>query len=272
MTAYPAFSSSALVIAHPAHELRVLGWMGRARPLVSVLTSGSRSGDGRRRLERTAELVAAAGARRGALFGAVLDRDLYHAVMSAETDRFELWIETLARDFVRHKVELVVADGWQGYSAAHDLTHLMARLAAVRAARLLGRPVRVVEYVVAPLALTPLCAEPKRAFDIRLDAAEMAAKAAAVIDYPDIAEETAEIGLLEGEERAALERFFVPAPLGVLLRPREQLAHYERIGEQRVADGVYGAVLREAHLAAVIRALIAMSAEAAPAAAGMGLA
>ncbi|HEX8245140.1 MAG TPA: hypothetical protein VF541_16635, partial [Longimicrobium sp.] len=47
----------ALVVAHPGHELRVYGWMERARPLVFVLTDGSGSGS-EGRLESTTGVLA----------------------------------------------------------------------------------------------------------------------------------------------------------------------------------------------------------------------
>ncbi|TIU68722.1 MAG: hypothetical protein E5W25_11970, partial [Mesorhizobium sp.] len=53
---------AALVVAHPGHELRVHHWMETAKPLVLVLTDGSgHLGVGR--LDRTAEVLAGAGAR-----------------------------------------------------------------------------------------------------------------------------------------------------------------------------------------------------------------
>jgi hypothetical protein len=259
---YPFFAAdapvaTALVVAHPAHELRLFGWLGRARPLVEVLTTGSRSADSTERLRRTGELVDAAGGRRGRLFGAVLDREFYALLMSGEGGPFELWTETLARDFVEHEVAVVVTDAWQGYSPAHDLAHLMARLAAARAAERLGRPVRMLEYAAVPCELAPLKAESEAAFEIVLDAAEAAAKQAAVQAYPDIAQEAAEIFALEGDGCLEKEIFFRPAPLGALLRPEAEPPFYERAGEARVRAGLYRRVLRRSHVLAIARALAA---------------
>lgn len=257
MTVSPPSVSSALVTAHPAHELRVLGWLGRARPLVSVLTTGSRNGVALDRLERTAEIVAAAGGRRGSLFGAARDRDLYAAILEGDAAGFQDWIAQLCEDFVRQGVDLVVADAWQGYSPAHDLAHLIARLAAARAGGILGRQVRVVEYEVVPQAIAPLHPEAWPAFSLTLDPTEAAAKRAAVASYPDIVQETAEIAGIEGAAGLLEERFFVPAPFdGLLGRPAGR-AYYERAGEDRVARGLYQTVLRERHVTSLARALIA---------------
>jgi hypothetical protein len=254
---YPVFSpgappaSAALVIAHPAHELRVLGWMGRARPLVQVLTTGSRGGASAERLARTGALVDAAGAERGAVFGAVLDRDFYALVMRGDAAPLMAWTEAMITDLVRRGVELVVTDAWQGYSAAHDLVHLMARLAARGAAERLGRAVQVVEYAAAPTALTPLKGPIGEAFAIRLAPQELASKRAAVAAYPDITAEAAEIFALEGAACLDVEQFFAPAPLPALLAGDLGPPFYERAGEARVRAGLYDAVLRQSHVMAI---------------------
>lgn len=137
----------------------------------------------------------------------------------------------------------------------------MARLAAAQAGRVLGRPVRVVEYAVAPEGLTPLHGDASPAFSVTLDAAETAAKARSVAAYPDIEAEAAEIDRHEGLAGRGLERFHLPAPLGALLRPQAGGAYYERIGEARVAQGLYRTVLRARHVAAIARALMADTAD-----------
>lgn len=260
---YPVFASSApplsaaLIVAHPAHELRVFGWMSRMHPLVEVLTTGSRSGVSAGRLARTGELIEAAGGERGGLFGEVLDRDFYALVMRGDAGPFQGWIEVMAQDLVRRGVELVVTDGWQGYSPAHDLTHLMARLAAGRAAGRLGRPVRVVEYAPAPRELAPLKSAGPQILELTLAPGEVAAKRAAIETYPDIAQEAAEIFALEGQGCLRVERLFEPAPFATLLEPGARAPFYERAGEERVRSGLYRTVLREGHLAAVAQALLA---------------
>jgi hypothetical protein len=253
-----------LVVAHPALELRLFGWLGRARPLVQVLTTGSRSGGSAERLARTGELVAAAGARRGRLFGALLDRDFYALVMSGDPGPLHDCVEVIAQDLSERRIEVMVTDAWQGYSPAHDLTHLMARLAAGRAGERLGRPVRVLEYAAAPRQLTPLKAESEEAFAITLEPQEVAAKRAAVETYPDIAQEAAEILTLEGEGCLEVERLFRPAPLGALLRPEAEPPYYECAGEERVRSGLYRTVLRQSHVAAIARALAASDTAAEP--------
>ncbi|TIW42048.1 MAG: hypothetical protein E5V61_24335, partial [Mesorhizobium sp.] len=86
---------AALVVAHPGHELRVHHWMETAKPLVLVLTDGSgHLGVGR--LDRTAEVLAGAGARpAAAFFGKMADRDLYRAILAGEAETFQQLVDEM---------------------------------------------------------------------------------------------------------------------------------------------------------------------------------
>jgi hypothetical protein len=53
-----------------------------------ILTTGSRSGADRSRLNASAEILAIAGADRSELFGDTLDRDLYAVVLAGILRRF----------------------------------------------------------------------------------------------------------------------------------------------------------------------------------------
>src|SRR5436309_1960907 len=76
---------TALLIAHPGHELRIHGWLERARPLTFVLTDGSGS-DGRPRLQSTADVLARVGARPGGVFGRLSDSAFYQALLDLRFD------------------------------------------------------------------------------------------------------------------------------------------------------------------------------------------
>jgi len=69
----------ALVIAHPGHELRVHGWLEKARPLVFVLTDGS-GRSGLPRLNSTRKVLLDAGAKTGPIFGRFTDAETYASI------------------------------------------------------------------------------------------------------------------------------------------------------------------------------------------------
>src|SRR5881398_3400885 len=73
-----------LFIAHPGHELLLHGWISRNKPVVHVLTDGdAHSSHGR--LGATAELLRDVGARRGAIFGRLSDREAYTMILERNT-------------------------------------------------------------------------------------------------------------------------------------------------------------------------------------------
>src|SRR5439155_2029574 len=79
---------AALVVAHPGHELRVHGWLERARPLTFVLTDGSAS-TGRPRLDSTTVVLTRVGARPGSIYGRFSDAAFYQALLAYRFDEFD---------------------------------------------------------------------------------------------------------------------------------------------------------------------------------------
>lgn len=241
---------AALFVAHPAHELRLHGWLSRTRAEVHVLTTGSRSGEGRERLEATGRLLDGLGCPRGRVFGAGLDRDLYAAILCGDQTSFHAAADRLRDALVVRAAGRLVVDAWQLYSAAHDLVHLIGRAAAAEAGVLLGRAVDVHEFAVVP--------EPAgHAADcvvLRLSEAEVEAKHAAAGAHPGIEAELAEALAVGGAEAVAVEALRRPPPLDALPPAAGQPPLYEQFGEARVRTGLYGQVLRWRHMAPVFEA------------------
>lgn len=240
----------ALFIAHPAHELRLHGWLARSQAEVHVLTTGSRSGAGRERLDATGRLLDGLGCPRGRVFGPFVDRDLYGGLMGGETDGFHVVADRLREALVaRHAVRLVV-DGWQLYSAAHDLAHLIGRAAAAEGSAMLGRRIEVLEFAITPITRSTR----PGAWRARLDEAEIAAKRAAALAHPGIEAEAAELLAAGGSDAIAIESLRAPPALADLPPAPGERPLYEAFGEARVKAGLYGEVLRWTHMAPVYAA------------------
>lgn len=248
---------SAAFVAHPGHELRLHGWLSRAKPVCMILTTGSRSGTDRNRLQASARIVESAGGQCSRLFGAVLDRDLYGMILAGDATPFRKWTEKLADILVTSRTEQLVVDGWQLYSVSHDLTHIIGRLAAERASRALGYKVEVLQYEVVPALLAECSDSGKPAFELNLSDDELKAKLAAIDSYPGIEFELIEIRQIEEEGHARTERFFVPPPIADVIRPPSTKPKYESYGEARLADGIYQDVIRWHHVEKIIHHLVA---------------
>lgn len=231
-------AATALVVAHPGHELRLHGWLERTRPEVFVLTDGSGNG-GRSRLGSTRAVLEEAGARPGDIFGCFTDRELYTAILKGDTARFRTLATTLADRFVRGRIEYVVTDAAEGYNSGHDVCRILVEEAAALATAWGARPVKVFDYAL--VSAGPPTVE---SFAFRLSAEAVERKMKAAYGYPELA----------GEVEAALRRdpqilhveILRPAsarPLALALDTGEK-PFYETYGEQQVAAGLYPQVIR----------------------------
>lgn len=249
-------STSALFVAHPGHELRLYGWVLREKPICMVLTTGSRSGTDKERLQASADLITAAGGKRSELFGAVLDRDLYGAVLAGNAEPFQRWKETIVEVLIRNRPKRLVIDGWQLYSVTHDLAHIIGRLAVNQASRRLGYQIDVLEYEVVPPPLAGFVQVGSRVCCVNLSEHELTKKLSAIDTYPGIELELIELRQIMGDEHACTESLFLPPPFDQLIKPPHEAPRYEAYGEGRRAQGIYNDVIRWRHVEKIINELL----------------
>jgi hypothetical protein len=257
MPSSPALAlPSALVVAHPGHELRLHGWLERTRPTVFVLTDGS--GHGRAsRLASTRRLLAAAGAIPGTIFGRFADREIYRLLLDGETGVLLDLARELAAALVATEAEVVAADALEGYNPGHDLCRVLTDAAVALARRQSGRPIASYEF---PLSGPSGNGAPDPgALDLTLDDSALARKLAAAQAYPEMAEEVERALAGHGAEgfRGECLRPTDPAATLAALEARAgSPPFYETYGERQVAAGHYTRVLRlEEHFLPVARAL-----------------
>ena len=249
------FSSSALVVAHPGHELRIYGWLERERPEVFVLTDGS-GHRGVSRVPSTAAVLRRVGAQPGPVFGRFTDRELYRILLDRETDVLAALVRELAGALAERGVSLVAGDAIEGYNPSHDLCRVVTGAAVAIARRRTGRPIAVYDF---PLEESPdRCPEPVRTRTLRFELQDgaLARKLEAARSYPEMAFEVERNLAAHGtaafaveclrpvDEEPDLEALFAEPP------------YYERYGEMQVAEGHYERVLRfREHFLPVARAL-----------------
>jgi hypothetical protein len=245
---------SALVIAHPGHELRVHHWLERARPLVLVLTDGS-GHTGRSRLDATTSVLAQAGARPGPVYGRLSDRALYAAILAGKADPFIALAEEIADILEREQVQYAAGDAVEGFNPSHDLCRLLLNAALARLAER-GHRINNFEF---PLEGRPDdCAPDDRAEAIVLELGDDAyrRKVATAESYPGM---EADVARILGKFGAAAFRTECFRPVRYGLNIAERFAHppfYERYGEQQVAAGFYREVIRfGTHLAPLAKRL-----------------
>lgn len=238
-----SLGKAALVIAHPGHELRIHGWLERARPICFVLTDGSGS-KASSRLDATSNILERAGARAGSVYGWKTDRELYAAVLRGDHALYLNLAQTLADSLLQEKIDYVVGDACEGYNSGHDVCNLVRKAALTIATKHRRNYIPCYDFA---LAGPPQCASPKDAqghLHIYLDEKALARKLAAARAYEE----------LRGEMEAALARWGEASFALECLRPAtalrpedglpDQTPFYEEFGQARVKEGHYHEILR----------------------------
>jgi hypothetical protein len=240
----PLNGKTALIVAHPGHELRVHRWIELAQPTVFVLTDGSGRTQ-RSRLPSTTSVLERAGARPGTLYGCCSDSELYAAVLAGDTAFLLRMMRTLVEALIALDVEAVVADALEGFNPSHDICRFVVNATVSRIERETGRVLRNFDFLLdgspeqcpAPLRASAVCVE--------LDDADLERKLAAADGYPE----------LQAEKVSALARYGTRPFRTELLRPvpdcrqgldamEQEPPYYERFGEQQVTAGYYRDVIR----------------------------
>lgn len=236
-------STSAIIVAHPGHELRVYHWMERERPLYFCLTEGS-GGAGASRLASTRRLLESAGVTPGLLYGRYSDRDVYRLLLDGRVDVFVQLARELAGALIDVGVGAVAGDAVEGFNPIHDVCRFVIDGAVAMARRCTGRAIENYDFVLE--ANPEACPDAVRAHAmwIRLDDAALNRKIDSALRYPE----------LRGEVEAALRRFGRNAFAVECLRPAtthlmmerfsRDLPSYERYGEIRVSEGRYKEIIR----------------------------
>lgn len=250
-----SLAPSALVIAHPGHELRIYGWLERERPDVFILTDGSGHG-GASRVPSSARVLDRAGARPGSIFGRFSDRELYRLLLGGEVEVFNRLALELAGALAELGVAQVASDALEGYNPSHDLCRVVTDAAAAIASRRTGQSIAVYDFPLeAPPDQSPESLHPG-AFRIELEGRELERKLEAARGYPEMAFEVERNLGTHGAGAFAIECLRPVEPDTDLESLFPKPPYYERYGERQVAEGHYESVLRfREHFLPVARAL-----------------
>jgi len=232
---------AALVIGHPGHELRVFGWLGMARPSVSILTNGSgRSGESR--LGSTSKILEPAGASRGSIYGRLSDKEAYQALLSRDFEVFTSMAEEMAHSFARPGVRYVVGDAIEGYNPIHDVCRLLVNAAVALVARDCSREIMNFEFVVSgdPAELQA----DDNALSLMLEDEAFQQKLAAIRGYAELLADVDDLFAKYGADSFRFEYLRPAKPDAIHEIFSSHPPLYESIGEKRVAAGYYNRVIR----------------------------
>ena len=239
MTDSPIPNTTALVVAHPGHELLVYHWIETHRPIYCCLTDGS-GGAATSRLDSTTRLLDGVGASIGPLYGRYPDTEVYRLLLDGRVDAFVGMAEELAAAFARSGVNCIAGDAVEGFNPAHDVTRLIVNGAVQILRQRTGRDVRNYEFL---LDGPPDLNHPGSVV-VRLDEPALGRKLAAAHGYTEMRGEVeAAIGRY-GRQAFAIECLRPATTASPTLRFEGELPYYERYGEKRVKEGRYAEIIR----------------------------
>ena len=112
---------TALVCGHPAHLLKLYGWMLQLHPVVCVLTSGSAAPLSPKLHVLLAGMLGDIGAVTSGLIAQHTDQQFYDALLAHDDGFFLAIADALAVLLVEQKIEMVMGDAQEGYNPVHDL-------------------------------------------------------------------------------------------------------------------------------------------------------
>ncbi len=249
------FKRSALLIAHPGHEIRVLGWMTQARPRVHILTDGS-GRQGKSRIASTRSILEQTSATIGTLFGQYPDRAIYQAVLRRDVELFEGLAQQLADDLIHHEIELVVGDAAEGVVMTHDLWRGVVNRALELAAEIRGEPIASLEFTLEGSPAQKPANFPQPSIRLRLTNQLWQHKLDRARGYVELTSEVEAALTSWGTEAFRQECLYSSTdfPPDPQLPPHPP--EYERLGEQLVTAGVYPQVVRyRDHVLPILAAL-----------------
>jgi hypothetical protein len=234
--------SSALIISHPGHELRVFHWLEQTRPLVLVLTDGSGSAN-QARISSTTRILKMVGARPGLIYGVFTDREIYSKVLQRSEAILVQMLDQLAVTLEEQEIDTVVGDALEGYNPSHDLCRYLINAAVALASRRTRKFIQNLEF---PLVGPPAACPPHlaaTALRLNLDDAALERKLHAAEEYAELKPEVEAALKSVGKDgfRTECLRHVEEAEC---FDPPEIPPFYERHGEKRVNEGVYTDVIR----------------------------
>jgi len=231
---------SALVVAHPGHELRVYGWLEASRPRVYVMTDGS-GRTGHSRLGSTARILDDVNATTGAMFGRFTDQSVYKAILLHDCSFFTAIARELADEFVREGIDYAAGDAEEGYNTTHDICRLVLNAAVEIASAERGMQIGNYDFLLTGRPAECPDGQSARAIWLQLDETTMARKLTAASNYPELAAEV-EMAIKENGESAFRIECLRPVE-GVSERFATEEPYYELYGRQQVAAGHYEKII-----------------------------
>jgi hypothetical protein len=253
-------SKPLLVIAHPGHELQVLGWANLTKPNIIIATDGSgRQGEGR--FETSKKLLEKIGCNVVNSKPFFSDSDLYELILNRNDESVNRLMEItdiIIAEISKSSIDYVVADRSEGYNSGHDIIRYITNLAVSCSYTQAEAFQKSFDFtLIKPTAKDYLPIQDDRSIVVKLNQADYNTKLDIARSYTDVSDLVSQALELFGNEANATE---VLRPVveelqfGVLTRPEQRI--YEHFGQQRLEAGLSSTVISyEEHIQPLVVAL-----------------
>jgi hypothetical protein len=223
---------SAMIVAHPGHELLLHHWMEIDRPIVFALTDGS-GGHGKDRRAMSLRVIQSAGASVGPVFGLAPDKHWYAAILAGDGGLFTQASHLIAAACREAGVRRIVTDPIEFYNPMHDLCNA---LAAGIARSLCGEGASDVELFDYALERPDLRSGPA-AMEFSLTDEALRRKLGAIASYPPLAAEADRHA--KAPRNPASESLYAHDMAGEWPLQLAEEPFYEQFGRRRISGGLY---------------------------------
>jgi hypothetical protein len=227
---------TALIVAHPGHELRVFRWMEQFQPICCCITDGSGSAAASR-IGSTGALLDKVGVTPGPIFGRYADKEIYQLLLDGNIEVFAQLADELAEFLMTAGITYVAGDAVEGFNPTHDVCRFVIDGAVERVRKRTGRVIQNHDFVVDG----QLRAGVTR---LDLDEASLDRKIEAAFAYRELREEVEQAIGRFGRAAFGVE-YLRPVTTRIMLdRFDHELPAYERYGEIRVNERRYDDIIR----------------------------
>ncbi|WDI41260.1 hypothetical protein [Bremerella sp. P1] len=229
------FGKSALLIAHPAHELLLYGWMAEAKPTVYCLTTGAAYGQ-TARIGRTESIIEQTQSSLGKIFGRYDDQALYALLLEGRTAPLVDLTWELADALVEDEVETVVGDAAEGQILVHDVWRAIIDGAVRFAAGHYGHRLLNLEFAIETL---PNHVRDSRDMVLSLDRQRIVQKEKAICRYVEIQPEVDRLKGRYGSNLIRQEVVRSASSASHWLVHQDKATRYEQLARRQVKEGRY---------------------------------
>lgn len=269
----------ALSIAHPAHELRLYGFMEKTKPFVFVMTDGSGRNNESRILNFQNSLQKIHSGNKDAFSIVTLqpdgktrihikDLNIYSELLNGRVDFFEFYIKSIMNHLIRKNIDFLVTDASEGYNVCHEICAIMSEIAVKMVKKQTGKTIILYDYALSEPADKNLNDD---CICIELDDEAVQRKKEAIMKYPVSILEELKSGFGDDikeipTDPSEASKFLTGLPSEVFnkeyIRPvkekfgRMAKPFYETYGQKLVTDGVYEEYISyDKHIAPIKRKL-----------------